>query len=60
MPTNSEPVQFDQLPKEYDQRVAQRVLEASVRRVAERRAESAQPAPTSVVKDEMELLQWLL
>lgn len=60
MPTNSEPVQFDQLPKEYDQRIAQRVMENSLRRVTSRTAEAPTQAPTVASKQDEDPLLWVL
>lgn len=45
--SQQDPVQLDTLPREWDHRVAQRVLEGAVRRLTDER-EVATPAATSV------------
>lgn len=53
------PVQVDQLPKEYDQTVAQRVLEATVRRITDQPAEKA-PAPKKAQAQADDPLVWAI
>ncbi len=61
MPTSPEPpIQLDELPREYDQKAAQRVLEAAVRRLADRPPVVPQmPAPARA-ESPVDLLRWCL
>lgn len=60
MPTRSEPIQFDEMPREYDQSAVQRSVESAVRRVYDALRPlppAAQPAAQATPDDP---LMWVL
>jgi hypothetical protein len=57
-PIQPEPIQLDQVPREYDAAAVQRVLEASIRRVMERSNMEAPPAAPIMASSDP--LPWVL